>query len=66
MPGFKGHQPMMADQYTSTDSQYIATQGFLPLGLPAGDPFWTTPAADWTAKKAWSGQAVKKDYKVEY
>ncbi|WP_081151493.1 SBBP repeat-containing protein [Niastella vici] len=24
------------------------------------------PAADWTSKKAWSGQPVKKDYKVEY
>lgn len=64
--GFNGHQPMMADQYTSTGSLYIATLGFLPLGLPAGDPFWSAPAADWTAKKAWSGQAVKKDYKVEY
>lgn len=64
--GFNGHQPMMADQYTSTGSLYIATLGFLPLGLPAGDVFWTAPPADWTAKKAWSGQAVRKDYKVEY
>lgn len=64
--GFNGHQPMMADQYTSTGSLYIATLGFLPLGLPAGDPFWAAPAADWTSKKAWSGQPVKKDYKVEY
>ena len=64
--GFNGHQPMMADQYTSTGSLYIATLGFLPLGLPAGDPFWADPAADWTAKKAWTGQPVKKDYKVEY
>ncbi len=64
--GFNGHQPGMADQYTSTGSLYIATLGFLPLGLPATDPFWTAPAADWTAKKAWSGQAVKKDYKVDY
>lgn len=64
--GFNGHQPMMADQYTSTGSLYIATLGFLPLGLPADDPFWSGPAADWTAKKAWSGQPVKKDYKVEY
>ncbi|MCH5716141.1 DUF2264 domain-containing protein [Niabella hibiscisoli] len=64
--GFNGHQPMMADQYTSTGSLYMATLGFLPLGLPATDKFWTDAAADWTTKKAWTGQPVKKDYKVEY
>ncbi|MFT4094920.1 MAG: DUF2264 domain-containing protein [Niabella sp.] len=64
--GFNGHQPMMADVYTSTGSLYMATLGFLPLGLPADDKFWTDAPADWTSKKAWSGQPVKKDYKVEY
>ncbi len=64
--GFNGHQPMMADQYTSTGSLYMATLGFLPLGLPVDDKFWTDPPADWTGKKAWAGQSVKKDYKVEY
>lgn len=64
--GFNGHQPMMADQYTSTGSLYMATLGFLSLGLPATDKFWTDPPADWTSKKAWNGQPVKKDYKVEY
>lgn len=64
--GFNGHQPMMADVYTSTGSLYMATLGFLPLGLPADNRFWTDPPADWTSKKAWSGQPVKKDYKVEY
>lgn len=64
--GFAGHQPDAADQYTSTGSLYMATLGFLPLGLPATDEFWTSPAADWTSKKAFSGQAIKKDYKVEY
>jgi len=44
----------------------MATLSFLPLGLPANDPFWTDPAADWTSKKAWSGQPLKKDYKVDY
>lgn len=64
--GFNGHQPEVADYYTSTGSLYMATLGFLPLGLPANNKFWTDPAADWTSKKAWEGQKIKKDYKVEY
>ena len=64
--GLAGHQPEVADQYTSTGSLYICTIGFLALGLPASNPYWTNPYADWTSKKAWSGQSVKKDYKVEY
>ena len=64
--GFNGAQPAIADQYTSTGSLYLTTLGFLPLGLPATHRFWTDPAADWTAKKVWSGQVTKKDYKVDY
>ena len=64
--GFNGHQPMVADTYTSTGSLYLATLGFLPLGLPATNKFWTDAPADWTSKKAWSGQSLKKDYKVDY
>lgn len=64
--GFTGHQPMVADTYTSTGSLYLTTLGFLPLGLPASNKFWTNPPADWTSKKAWSGQPFKKDYKVDY
>ena len=64
--GFNGHQPMVADTYTSTGSLYLATLGFLPLGLPANNKFWTDAPADWTSKKAWSGQSLKKDYKVDY
>lgn len=64
--GFNGHQPNIADGYTSTGSLYMATLSFLPLGLPANDPFWTDAPADWTSKKAWAGEKFKKDYKVEY
>ena len=64
--GFCGSQPLIADVYTSTGSLYMATLGFLPLGLPADNRFWTDPAADWTSKKAWSSQPFKKDYHVEY
>jgi hypothetical protein len=64
--GFCGSQPSVADYYTSTGSLYMAALGFLPLGLPASDPFWTAPPVDWTSKKAWSSQSFKKDYKVDY
>lgn len=64
--GFCGHQPNIADYYTSTGSLYMATLSFLPLGLPADNPFWTNPPVDWTSKAAWSGKAFHKDYHVEY
>ena len=64
--GFNGAQPAIADVYTSTGSLYLTTLGFLPLGLPASNRFWTDPPDDWTSKKAWSGQVTKKDYKVDY
>jgi hypothetical protein len=64
--GFCGHQPEMADTYTSTGSLYLCTNGFLTLGLPASHSFWNDPPADWTAKKAWSGQAFLKDKAVDY
>lgn len=64
--GFNGHQPECADGYTSTGSLYMATLSFLPLGLPADNAFWTDPAEDWTSKKAWKGEQLHKDYKVEY
>ncbi|MBB2151407.1 DUF2264 domain-containing protein [Pedobacter gandavensis] len=64
--GFNGHQPMVADSYTSTGSLYMATLGFLTLGLPADHQFWTDPFTPWTSLKAWTGEPLKKDYKVEY
>jgi hypothetical protein len=63
--GFAGHQPDIADPYTSTGSLYICSLGFLALGLPANDAFWTDPPAEWTSKKAWSGKPVKKDMSLE-
>lgn len=64
--GFCGHQPMIADYYTSTGSLYMATLAFLPLGLPASNKFWSDPPVDWTSKRAWSGRPFHKDYHVEY
>lgn len=60
--GFVGHQPEIAEAYISTGSCYLCSAAWLPLGLAPTDPFWADPAADWTAKKAWSGQEVRADH----
>jgi hypothetical protein len=59
--GFCGHQPGIGERYISTGSLYLCAVGLLPLGLPASDPFWSAPAADWTARRAWSGQPFPID-----
>ena len=64
--GFVGHQPELGDWYSNNGSMYIASEGFLPLGLPATDSYWTSPAQDWTQKKAFGGQRFPKDYHVSY
>ncbi|MDF2963130.1 MAG: hypothetical protein K0S39_4865 [Paenibacillus sp.] len=58
--GFCGHQPEIGETYISTGSLYLCSAVFLPLGLPSDDPFWQGEA-DWTAKKAWSGQSFPID-----
>lgn len=62
--GFCGHQPTIADEYVSTGSAYLCTFVFLPLGLPAEDPFWSAPAAMWSSQRAWSGLPVRKDHSI--
>jgi hypothetical protein len=62
--GFAGHQPNLADWYTNNGSLYLTSEVFLPLGLPAGHSFWTSPAQDWTSKKAWSGANFPKDHAI--
>jgi hypothetical protein len=64
--GFVGHQPTLGDWYSNNGSMYIASEGLLALGLPENDSFWTSPAQDWTQKKAFGGQPFKKDYPVDY
>ena len=61
--GFVGHQPEIADSYTNTGSLYLTSLVFLPLGLPADHPFWTSPAEEWTSLKAWNGKTFPKDYR---
>lgn len=62
--GVCGHQPEIADTYTSTGSLYLCTNAFLPLGLPAEHPFWTVPDEEWTSVKVWSGKTVQKDHAI--
>ena len=64
--GFVGHQPALGDWYSNNGSMYITTEGFLALGLPAADSFWTTPAQAWTQKLAFAGKPFNKDYAVDY
>jgi hypothetical protein len=58
--GLCGKQPSIGETYISTGSLYLCCTVFLPLGLPADDPFWTGHA-DWTAKKVWAGLDVGLD-----
>ena len=60
--GLYGSQPDLAESYISTGSLYLCTAVFLPLGLPADDPFWTSPEEPWTSKKIWSGDPLPADH----
>jgi hypothetical protein len=60
------NQANLADYYSNTGSMYLTSAAFLPLGLPASHPFWTDADADWTQKKAWTGQVFPKDYAVDF
>lgn len=64
--GFAGEQTSLGDRYSNNGSMYLTSLSFLPLGLPADDPYWTEPAQDWTQKKAFSGQSIPRDYAVSY
>ncbi len=63
--GFYGHQPSIAEPYISTGSSYLCSAAFLPLGLPATDPFWSGPSRPWTSKKIWSGEQIGLDHALE-
>ncbi len=59
--GIAGHQPGVAEFYGNNGSAYLTANGLLMLGIPAGDPFWTDPALDWTARRAFAGEPVPRD-----
>jgi hypothetical protein len=60
--GLHGHQPSLGESYISTGSLYLCSTVLLPLGLPASNPFWAAPPADWTSKKVWSGVDIPTDH----
>lgn len=62
--GFTGDQLEISESYINTGSTYLCLSGFLPLGLPADDPFWAAPYAEWTNLKAWSGKKVQADHSL--
>lgn len=53
--GVLGTQPRMGETYISTGSLYLCCTAFLPLGLPASDPFWSAPDEPWTQARIWQG-----------
>ena len=63
--GFNGNQPKVAEEYSNTGSMYLCTTGFLPLGLPQSDRFWSAPSAEWTSLKAWSGKDIDSNMYIK-
>lgn len=63
--GLAGHQPALGETYISTGSLYLCTAAFLPLGLPAANPFWSGAAVPWTAQKLWRGDDLPADHAIE-
>ena len=61
--GFNGPYPEASDYYTNNGSLYMTSLFLLPLGLPASDSFWTSPAEPWTQQKAWGGDPFPKDHR---
>lgn len=61
--GFCGHQTGISNHYTNNGSLYMTTLAFLPLGLPASDPFWTDADQPWTSVKAWGEMEFPIDHR---
>ncbi len=62
--GVCGSQPDMGEGYISTGSLYLCMAVFLPLGLPAEDPFWADPDEMWTQAKMWSGLPMQAGHSI--
>lgn len=60
--GLAGHQPSLGETYISTGSLYLCTAVFLPLGLPAGNRFWSGAPKPWTSQRLWQGEDLPADH----
>ena len=60
--GFNGRQRDFAETYVSAGSPYHICTFFLPLGLSAKHPFWSTPSEEWTSRKAYTGEKIPYDH----
>jgi hypothetical protein len=63
--GVAGAQPGLGETYISTGSLYLCSAAFLPLGLPATDPFWSDAPAKTTWQKVWSGENLPADQAIK-
>lgn len=63
--GLYGHQPHIGERYISTGSTYLCAAGFIALGLPSTDPFWSDPDAMWTSQKVWGGMDINVDKAIK-
>lgn len=59
--GLCGHQPRLGEEYISTGSLYLCLCGFLPLGLPPEDDFWSQKDEPWSSVRIWNGEDRPKD-----
>ncbi len=62
--GLCGDQPSLGELYICTGSLYLCTAGFLPLGLPADNDFWTCPPAPHTSVRVWAGEDLPADHSI--
>lgn len=62
--GLCGSQPGLGEGYICTGSLYLCTAGFLPLGLPIEDEFWSAENKSWTSKKIWQGENLNCDHAI--
>jgi len=60
--GLCGAQADLGENYISTGSLYLCSTAFLPLGLPAVDPFWNSPDTLWTSARIWRGENLQADH----
>ncbi len=60
--GVVGSQPSTANSYTNNGSLYMASLAFMPLGLPADNPFWTDEPLPWTNLRGWGGEDFPQDH----